>query len=287
MLTFPEPDPVLLSIGSLKIHWYGFMYLVGMAGGWALARWRVKRNPTFSSWKASELDDLLFYVALGVVLGGRLGYILFYDLQNVIADPMRILRVWEGGMSFHGGLLGVMLGMYLYGRKTGRTFFTVADFVAPFITIGLFAGRIANFINAELWGAATDLPIGMQVRCALSPNTEVLCSQVGTSPDGIMSAPVHASQLYEATLEGVVLFLILWLYSARPRPTMAVSGLFLLCYGVFRFAIEFVRMPDAHIGYLFGDWFTMGMLLTLPMMAGGVLLLTLARNRRNHHAAIS
>ena len=286
MLIYPEPDPVLLSIGTLKIHWYGFMYLVGMAGGWALARWRATRHPEFG-WKNSQLDDLLFYVALGVVLGARLGYILFYDMQNIIGDPVRILRIWEGGMSFHGGLLGVLLAMLLYARKHGRRFFEVSDFVAPFVTIGLFAGRIANFINAELWGAPTSLPVGMQVRCALSPNTMELCNRVGTA-DGIMSLPVHPSQLYEAALEGLLLFLILWFYSARPRPLMAVSGLFLLGYGIFRLAVEFVRMPDAHIGYLAGEWFTMGMLLTLPMIAFGLILLALAYSKRgNTHATVS
>ena len=286
MLTYPEPDPVLFSIGSLKIHWYGFMYLISLAGGWALARWRVRRNPALG-WKGSELDDLLFYIALGVVVGARIGYILFYDLQHVLEDPLRILRVWEGGMSFHGGLLGVILAMWLFGRKHGRSFFNIADFIAPIVPLGLFAGRIANFINAELWGAPTDLSIGMQVRCGLSANAQALCERVGTSADGLMSVPVHASQLYEAALEGAVLFLILWFYSAKPRPAMSVSGLFLLGYGIFRFLIEFVRMPDAHIGYLAGGWLTLGMLLTLPMIAGGALLLVLAANRRNRHAAVS
>jgi phosphatidylglycerol:prolipoprotein diacylglycerol transferase len=190
-------------------------------------------------------------------------------------------------MSFHGGLLGVMLAMWLYGRKHGRSFFNVADFIAPIVPLGLFAGRIANFINAELWGAPTELAVGMQVRCGLSANAQALCERVGTSADGLMSVPVHASQLYEAALEGVVLFLILWFYSAKPRPAMSVSGLFLLGYGIFRFAIEFVRMPDAHIGYLAGGWLTLGMVLTLPMMAGGILLLVLAANRRNRHATVS
>jgi phosphatidylglycerol:prolipoprotein diacylglycerol transferase len=286
MLIYPEPDPVLLSIGSLKIHWYGFSYLAAMVVGWLLARWRVRRN-SMLNWKTSDLDDLLFYVALGVVIGARIGYILFYDLGNVRDDPLRILRVWEGGMSFHGGMLGVILAMWLYARKHQRSLFSIADFITPLIPIGLFSGRVANFINAELWGAPTDLAIGMQVRCDLSANTRALCERVGTSPDGLMSVPVHASQLYEAALEGVVLFLVLWLYSAKPRPLMAVSGLFLLGYGIFRFGIEFIRMPDAHIGYLAGDWFTMGMLLTLPMIAAGLLLLTLAYNRRDTHAAVS
>lgn len=286
MLTYPEPDPLLFSIGALKIHWYGFMYLASLTAGWLLARWRARHNSALG-WKPSDLDDLLFYVALGVVAGARIGYILFYDFPTLLEDPLRILRIWEGGMSFHGGLLGVILAVWLYARKHGRPLFSITDFIAPLVPIGLFAGRVANFINAELWGAPTDLPIGMQVRCSLSANAQALCDRVGTSADGVMSLPVHPSQLYEAALEGVVLFLILWFYSAKPRPMMAVSGLFLLGYGVFRFAIEFIRMPDAHLEYLAGEWFTMGMLLTLPMILVGLLMLALAYRRRDEHAAVS
>ena len=275
MLTYPAIDPVAVSLGPINVHWYGLMYLVGFVGGWWLGRHRAGRPG--SGWTQQQVDDLLFYVALGVILGARVGYLLFYGLSGIAADPLRLFRIWEGGMSFHGGLPGVMLAMVLFGRRHGLTFFRVADFVAPLATIGLFAGRVGNFINAELWGAPAAGAFGMQVPCSRAPD---LCERVGVAANGIHSIPVHASQLYEAALEGVLLFVILWTFSARPRPVMAVSGLFLLGYGVFRFAIEFVRMPDAHIGYLAFDWVTMGQLLTLPMVLGGLLLLALAYGKR-------
>ncbi|OOZ00211.1 prolipoprotein diacylglyceryl transferase [Solemya velum gill symbiont] len=284
MLTYPDLDPVLLSIGSLKIHWYGIMYLVGFVAAWWLARYRARTQPA-RGWKVAEIEDLIFYAALGVILGGRLGYILFYSFDETLADPIRILRIWEGGMAFHGGLLGVMLAMWLYARKTSRRFFAVTDFIAPLVPIGLLTGRIANFINAELWGGPTSLAVGMKVPCERSYE---LCQRVGVSDVG-MSAPVHASQLYEAGLEGALLFLILWFYSAKQSAVMAVSALFLIFYGLFRFSVEFVRMPDAHIGYLFGGWFTMGMLLSLPMIIGGVLLLLVAykKNMETPSATVS
>jgi phosphatidylglycerol:prolipoprotein diacylglycerol transferase len=272
MLTYPDIDPVVLSLGPLTIHWYGAMYLLGFFGGWALGRWRASRPD--SQWSAKEVDDLLFYIVLGVVLGGRLGYVLFYGLADVVADPLSLLRIWEGGMSFHGGLLGVMLSMWLFGRRYGKGFFQSTDFIAPLVTIGLGTGRIGNFINGELWGGTGSVPWAMQVSC---DRFWQLCQNKLQLPPGtLFTPPLHPTQLYEAFLEGVVLFLILWLYSSRPRPVMAVSGLFLICYGVFRFAVELVRMPDAHIGYLAFGWLTMGQILTLPMLAGGALLMLLA-----------
>ncbi|GAB6041199.1 prolipoprotein diacylglyceryl transferase [Endothiovibrio diazotrophicus] len=261
MLSFPEFNPIALELGPLKVRWYGLMYLVGFAGGWWLGRLRVRRPG--SGWKPLEMDDLLFYTALGVVLGGRIGYTLFYNLPLFLHDPLVLFRVWEGGMSFHGGLLGVITALWLFGRRHGKGFFAVADFVAPLVPIGLFSGRIGNFINGELWGAPTDLPWGM-----VFPDAGPLAR--------------HPSQLYEATLEGVVLFLLLWFYSAKPRPTMAVSGLFLSAYGIFRFLVEFVRQPDIQIGYLAGGWFTMGQLLSTPMILFGALLLLLAHRHRGH-----
>ena len=255
MLMFPEIDPVAISLGPVQVHWYGLMYLTGFLGGWWLGR--VRAAQPGSGWTARQIDDLLFYIVLGVILGGRVGYVLFYNLGTFLQDPLLILRIWQGGMSFHGGLLGVLLAMLLYGRRYHRTFFECTDFIAPFITIGLGAGRIGNFINAELWGRVTDLPWGM-----VFP---------GGGPE-----PRHPSMLYEAILEGPVLLLILWWFSAKSRPRRAVSGLFLLCYGIFRFLVELVRLPDAHIGYLAFDWFTLGQLLTLPMIGFGLLLLWLA-----------
>ena len=273
-MLYPELDPIALDLGPLKVRWYGVMYLVGFAAAWWLGRRRAARPG--SGWKPQDIDDLIFYCAIGVVAGGRLGYILFYGFQDWLADPLRLLRIWEGGMSFHGGLLGVLIAVGLFCRAQSRQFFAVTDFLAPLVPIGLGAGRIGNFINGELWGAPTTSVAGMQLPCARFPEH---CA--GLPADALFSLPHHASQLYEAALEGLVLFLILWAYSSRPRPTMAVSGLFLVGYGAFRFLVEFVRLPDAHLGYLAFDWLTMGQLLTVPMVVAGAALMALA----HHHAA--
>ena len=249
MLTYPDIDPVALRIGPLAVHWYGLMYLLGFGAGWWLGRVRAKHPD--SGWKPQQIDDLLFYVAVGIILGGRLGYILFYGFSDYLTDPLNVFKVWQGGMSFHGGLLGVLVAMGLYCRRHGRTFFQVTDFIAPLVPPGLLAGRIGNFINGELWGKVTDVPWAM-----VHP------------PSG--PEPLHPTQLYEALLEGLALFVILWLYSRKPRPTMAVSGMFLLWYGVFRFGVEFFRVPDAHLGYLAFGWVTMGQVLTLPMTLLGI-----------------
>ena len=271
MMTYPHIEPVIMTLGSVDIYWYGVMYLIGFLGGWWLGRVRVGKPGMV--WSASQVDDIVFYIVLGVVLGGRIGYLLFYDLQSFLGDPISFFKVWEGGMSFHGGLIGVLLAMWFFARKEGRTFFEATDFIAPLVTIGLGAGRLGNFINAELWGGVTGLPWGMRVPCLEAGD---LCARLGLPANVEYSPPVHPNQLYEFFLEGVLLFLILWLFSAKPRPRMAVSGLFLICYGIFRFAIEFVRLPDLHIGYLAFDWLTMGQLLSVPMILFGVLLLYLA-----------
>jgi len=280
MLTYPNIDPVLLSLGPLKVHWYGVMYLVAFLGGWWLGRLRASRPE--SGWTPQEVDDLLFYMVLGIVLGGRLGYVLFYGFDQLLQDPLSLIRIWQGGMSFHGGLLGVMAAMALFARRYHRSFFNCTDFVAPLVPLGLGTGRLGNFINGELWGGPTSLPWGMQVSCQEFP---ALCYQKLQLAAGTTLTPaLHPSQLYEALLEGAVLLIILWVYSSKYRPQMAVSGLFLLGYGLFRFIVELIRMPDAHLGYLAFDWVTMGQLLTLPMVFGGIVLISLAYRRSTSDA---
>jgi len=273
MLTYPSIDPVAVQLGPLQVHWYGLMYLLGFVAFWWLGRIRARRPG--SGWEPREVDDMLFYGVFGVVLGGRLGYVLFYDWAGLLADPSMIFRIWQGGMSFHGGLLGVLVAVGIYARRIGRRFFAVTDFLAPMVPIGLGAGRMGNFINSELWGAPSSLPWAMRVPCIRARD---LCERLGVA--GTYSPPVHPSQLYEALLEGLALFLILWLFSVRPRPTMAVSGLFLVCYGLFRCLVELVRLPDIQLGYLAFGWLTMGQLLSLPMILAGVGLLALAYRRR-------
>jgi len=254
MLAYPHFDPVAIAVGPISIRWYGLMYLIGFCSGWLLGRYRAGRPG--SGWTKLMVDDLITYSVLGVVLGGRIGYMLFYDLPSLLDDPLSLFMVWQGGMSFHGGCLGMAIVFWLFGKKTGKGFWGVADFTVPLVPIGLFAGRIGNFINGELWGKVTDLPWGV----------------VFPDPRAGL-APRHPSQLYEAGLEGVALFLILWLYSGTPRKRGAVSGVFSLCYGLFRFAVEFVRLPDPQLGYLAFGWLTMGQVLSLPVIALGLWLL--------------
>ncbi len=255
MLPFPDIDPVALSLGPLKIHWYGLMYLIGFVLAWLLGNWRAKQAN--SGWNSEQVSDLIFYCALGLVLGARIGYMLFYQFESVLANPLDLLKIWQGGMSFHGGAIGVTIGIWLFGRKYKKDFFSVTDFLVPLAPLGLFAGRMGNFINGELWGRTTDSAFGM------------------VFPTG-GSLARHPSQLYEAILEGLVLFLILWFYSSKPRPKMAVTGLFLLGYGCFRSFVEFFREPDAHLGFIAFDWLTMGQILSLPMIIGGLVLIVLA-----------
>ena len=259
MLTYPQFDPVAISLGPISIHWYGIMYIIAFGGAWGLASYRARKLA--DQWTAEQISDLVFYGALGAVLGGRLGSVLFYNFDRFLGDPLWLLRVWEGGMSFHGGLLGVLLALYLYSRSINKDYWHTMDFIAPFVPFGLGAGRIGNFIGGELWGQPTDMPWGM-----VFPHVDAL--------------PRHPSQLYEFALEGVVLFIIVWWYSAKPRPRLAVSGLFALGYGVFRFFIEFFREPDGHIGFVAFDWLTMGQVLSLPLILGGLLFLYLAYFRQ-------
>jgi phosphatidylglycerol:prolipoprotein diacylglycerol transferase len=256
MIAYPDFDPVAFSIGGVKVHWYGLMYVVGFIAGWWLARRRAAQPG--STWKPADVDDLIFFAAVGVIVGGRLGWILVYGFDALREDPLAIIRVWQGGMSFHGGLAGVMIAVALFARRRGRRIADVFDFTAPLPAVGLCAGRIGNFINGELWGKPTDLPWGMPV------DGEVL----------------HPSQLYEAALEGVVLFALLWWFTSKPRPRLAPAGLFLSLYAIFRIAVEFVRVPDADIGYLAFGWLTMGQLLSLPVLAVGLAMLAWAYTRR-------
>jgi phosphatidylglycerol:prolipoprotein diacylglycerol transferase len=257
MLVYSHPDPVALSLGPLHVRWYGLMYLVGFLSAWWLARRRASRPE--STWTPTDVDDLIFYCAVGVILGGRLGWMLFYGTERLLSDPLSAVRIWEGGMSFHGGLVGVIVALALFAQRRGRKMVDVFDFTAPLPAIGFGAGRLGNFINGELWGKPTDVPWAVIV-------------------DG---TPLHPSQLYEATLEGLVLFLILWWFTSKPRFRWAPSGLFLVCYGVFRFLVEFVRVPDANRGYLLLDWVTMGQILSTPMIVAGLLMLAYAYRRRD------
>ena len=257
MIVYPNIDPVAIQLGPLKVHWYGLTYLAGFALSFLFARHRARRPDT--PLEPEHVEDLIFYGAMGVILGGRIGYLLFYGWHNVAEDWRYIYRFWEGGMSFHGGLLGVLVAMALFAKKRGKTFFEITDFVAVFTPLGLLCGRIGNFINGELWGRETDVAWGFLV-------------------DGVVR---HPSMLYEAILEGLVLFVVLAWFSAKPRPTRSISGLFLIGYGVFRIAVEFVRIPDAQYGYFAFDWLTMGQILSTPMVIYGLYLFTTAYRRES------
>lgn len=265
MLTYPNIDPVAIGIGSfelfgktigpINVHWYGLMYLFAFAAAWLLGMYRAKQE--HSPLKREQVEDLVFYGALGIVIGARIGYIFFYNFGAFLENPSILYKVWEGGMSFHGGLIGVLIAMAFYAKKVNRNFIDIMDFVAPLVPIGLGFGRLGNFIGGELWGRQTDVPWGM-----IFPKDDL----------GLVR---HPSQLYQSFFEGLVLFVILFWFSKKPRPRAAVSSLFLICYGCFRFGVEFVREPDAHIGYMFG-WMTRGQLLCIPMIAIGLFIFYMA-----------
>lgn len=257
MLTAPNIDPVAVALGPIKVHWYGLMYVIAFAALWFFGTRRARRPG--SGWTADQVADAIFYGFLGVILGGRLGYVLFYNLGHYLHNPLDLFKVWQGGMAFHGGLLGVIAALWLFARKHHKTFLEVTDFFVPWMPIGLGAGRLGNFINHELWGRVTDLPWGM------------VFPEAGP-------APRHPSQLYQFALEGVLLFLILLWYTRRPRPVGAASAVFILTYGAFRFLVEFVREPDAQMGFVFGP-LTMGQLLSLPMVVFGFVFLHFAQRR--------
>ena len=271
MLTYPEIDPVAFgidaftvfgkTIGPLNVHWYGLMYLFGFTAAWLIGMYRAKKE--WSPVNKEHIEDLIFYCAIGVVVGARFGYVFFYNFGQFLDDPIWLFRVWEGGMSFHGGFLGLLLCMAYYARKINRNFVDVMDFIAPLAPLGIMFGRIGNFIGQELWGRETTSSWGM-----IFPN----------DPDQLVR---HPSQLYEAFFEGFVLFIILIWFSSKPRPRAAVSALLLIFYGLFRFSIEFLREPDAHIGFDMFGWMTRGQILCVPMIFAGFLFIYLAYFKPN------
>ncbi len=264
MLIHPQFNPVAISVGPLAIHWYGLMYLLAFLQFWWLGKHRILSHPQLArnGWTVQQLDDLLFYGVLGVILGGRLGQVLFYEPGYYFSDPARILAIWQGGMSFHGGFLGVLLAMAFCAHKWQRAWLDITDFIAPLVPLGLAAGRVGNFINGELWGRVADpsLPWAM-----VFPRVDDL--------------PRHPSQLYQAGLEGLLLFALLWIYSGKTRPRGAVSGAFLIGYGCFRFLAEYFRTPDEGIFGL-SEVISMGQWLSLPMIVIGVLMLAAAHRRK-------
>ena len=263
MLTHPQFDPVAIAIGPLNVHWYGLMYVFAFISAWALGTYRASLPGALL--KKKEIEDLIFYGALGVVIGARVGYVFFYNFDSFLANPLWLFKVWEGGMSFHGGLLGVMLAMGVYARKIHKNYIDVMDYVAPIVPLGLGFGRFGNFIGQELWGRETTVPWGM-----VFPK----------DPDALVS---HPSQLYQMCLEGAVLFAILFWFSAKPRPRGAVAAMLLICYGCFRFFVEFFREPDNHIGFDLFEWMTRGQVLSLPMIIGGAFLIYWAYKHPKFH----
>ncbi|KGJ93047.1 prolipoprotein diacylglyceryl transferase [Colwellia psychrerythraea] len=253
-LQFPVIDPIIFSIGPVSLRWYGTMYLIGFLAAMFMANKAADRS--HGLWTRDQVSDLLFYGFLGVILGGRVGYVLFYQFEYFLSDPLYLLEIWQGGMSFHGGLLGVILAIYIFARKTNKSFLAVGDFVAPLVPIGLGMGRLGNFINAELWGRQTDVPWAM------------------VFPTDPLQVPRHPSQLYEFALEGVVLFAILYIISRKTRSLGLASGAFLIGYGVFRSIVEFFREPDAHLGLYF-SFISKGQILSIPMILVGMLIIYL------------
>lgn len=268
---YPHIDPIIFSLGPVSVRWYGLAYLVAFALCWWLGNRRADRPG--SGWNRQEVSDVVFFGAVGAVLGGRIGYTLFYGLEKFLHDPLFIFRVWEGGMSFHGGLLGAIVGIWWFGRSTGRGFLQVADFVAPLVPPGLGLGRLGNFANTELPGRVTDSVFGLVYPCSAESIRQIhpLCEGEWES------FARHPSPLYQAFAEGIVLFVVVWWFSARSRAPGAVCGMFLTGYGTLRFITEFFRTPDPQLGFVALHWMTMGQLLSLPMVLAGILLLLFGR----------
>jgi phosphatidylglycerol:prolipoprotein diacylglycerol transferase len=254
MLSYPQINPVAFELGPLAVHWYGLMYLVGFGSAWLLGRWRVKQGLTRV--KLVDFEDMLFLAMLGAIIGGRLGFALFYQPGYYLQHPVEILFLWQGGMSFHGGLLGVVLSLWFFAKTKQYRFLELGDLIAPLVPLGLAAGRLGNFINGELWGRPSDLPWAMIFPAA---------------QDGIAR---HPSQLYQFALEGIALFVIIWWFARKPRPLGQVSGVFLVGYGALRFLAEFGREPDAFLGLLLAN-LSMGQWLCIPMMVAGAWLFRL------------
>lgn len=261
MLVHPQFDPIAFSVGPLAVRWYGLMYLVGFALFMLLGNWRARQD--WRGMSRRDVEDLLFFGVIGVILGGRLGFVLFYQPEHYLAHPEDIIKVWQGGMAAHGGIIGVILAMLWFARTRSKPFWQVADFVAPLVPLGLMAGRIGNFINGELWGRVTD------------PATWPWAMVFPQAGDGL---PRHPSQLYQAGLEGLALFVLLWVYSLKPRPRGSVAALFLVGYGITRFVVEFAREPDAYLPLKLG--LSQGQWLSLPMILAGVVLFVWAWRRR-------
>jgi len=279
MIILNQINPIAIDLGPVQVHWYGVMYLVAFATAWWLGRSRILAGRLPGA-DVNAFGDLMFYAMLGVVLGGRIGYVLFYAFGDFLANPLMLVKVWEGGMSFHGGLLGVLFASWWWSRRRNLHFFDVMDFVAPCVPLGLGFGRLGNYIGGELWGKPTGADWGVVFPRALPPELAALDAAAlrAQFESGALNAFArHPSQLYQAVLEGLVMFCILWLYSRKPRPRYAVAGLFALLYGVFRFLVEFVRVPDAQLGYLAFGWLTMGQLLSTPLILVGLFWLWLSR----------
>ena len=260
MISYPQINPVAFSLGPLKVHWYGISYLLSFMIAWMLAKYRLKTS--YHRWNNEIITDFIIYAAFGALIGGRVGYVLFYEINHFMEDPWHIVKIWQGGMSFHGGLIGVSAALLIFARKMKLNPLLVLDYAAPIVPPGLALGRIANFINGEVFGRITSMPWGM-----VFPTAD--------------SLPRHPSQLYEAFVEGLILFIVLWIYTKKPRVLGSTSGLFLGYYGVGRFCCEFFREPDAHLGFIFANWLTMGQILSIPLILIGIWLFHSTNKSKN------